>query len=111
MVRVTDLPSLVIANTGTNSNVLTSRDYGDAREITLFAPAAFDGTVTVEVNPDDDAASGFVTYQSPPGTDIVLAGGKAITIVATAFKQLRLHASVGQTGAKTTRANKTWGLA
>ena len=70
-----------------------------AVSITIKAPAALTAVVTVQIaqtNPALDAD--FVNYQEVPGTDLVIAAGKAITIRALAAKDLRLI-SAGAEGA------------
>lgn len=107
--RVSNLPPLVIPNGGTDSNALAAKDYGDAVEITIYSPATITGTITVQVSPNDPpSTTGFVTLQSPPGTDIAVAASKAITIVAYSYKQLRIHSSGAEAAERTFPATKGW---
>lgn len=107
--RVSNLPPLVIPNGGTDSNALAAKDYGDAVEVTIYAPATVTGTITVQVSPEDaPSTSGFVTLHSPPGTPVAIAVNTAITIVAFSYKQLRIHSSGAEGAARTFPATKGW---
>jgi hypothetical protein len=63
---------------------------GQATGITIYAPAALTGTITIEVQPYGDAT--WRTLQSG-GADITLAATKAVVISPPAFADLRLHSS------------------
>lgn len=66
--------------------------------MTIIAPAALTGTITVEVSTDN---STFGTLQSPPGTDINIAAGKSIVLDEVYVRYVRLKSS-GAEGADRT---------
>lgn len=92
--KVVFLGTISIPNGGTDSPVIDADLYGPFESITIMAPATLTGTVTVQVG-TTDAASGatFVTLQSPPGTDVAIAAGKAFSITPPNFPQFRMHSS------------------
>src|SRR5688500_8596473 len=71
-----------------------------AAAISIKAPAALTAVVTIQVAMTEPSADGdFGNLQSPPGTDLVIAAGKTITIPAVAVKDIRLI-SAGAEGAQ-----------
>lgn|SRR5512135_715977 len=95
--KIVFLGTLSIPNAGTDSPVLDADVFGQFEAITVFAPATVTGTITVQVGIDDaNPASAFDTLQSPPGTDVALAGAKAITISPPCFPQFRIHSSAAE---------------
>lgn len=97
--KVVFLGTISIPNAGTDSPVIDADAFGKFEAITIMAPAALTGTVTVQVGTTDAAAPTFVTLQSPPGTDVAIAAAKAFTISPPCFPQFRMHSS-GAEGAQ-----------
>ena len=68
--------------------------------ITIQAPATLDGaSLTVRISLDN--GSTFADWQSPPGTDITVAQGKAITVAWTGWDELQLKSDNAETPART----------
>ncbi len=77
------------------TNVVT--DIADADSVTFFPPASFDGTITLDVAPNDDPIeSDFVTLQSA-GSDVNLTGGNGLVLTDVSFLSLRLKSTVSET--------------
>ena len=91
------LPNLVFSSGGTTSNAVTNLD--DSLAISLFAPSALSGTVTVQVEPTTTGTA-FVTLQSG-GVDVSIAASKAIVLNPVPFRQLRLSSSVAEAATRT----------
>ena len=89
---VCDLPTLTIANAGTESNAIGGFD--DAEALTLYAPATLTGTVTVEVEPTIGGSS-FVDLTSA-GSDVTIGAGNALVLSPITFRQLRLSSSLAE---------------
>lgn len=93
MVRLTDL---VFSGAG-DSNAIDADEFGKYSALTIMGPSgALAGVVTVTVARDDSAAPTYATLQSPSGTDLAIASGKAITIAPPCFPALRLHSTVNE---------------
>lgn len=103
--RVEVLSNLIIANAATASGLLSADQFGRYESLTIYAPAALTGTVTLQVlgDPDADETDGasWRALQSPPGTDITVPAGKAITISPLNALAIRLLSS-GSEGAERT---------
>lgn len=100
------LATLSIPNAGTDSPVLVGDVYRAFGALCIMAPAALTNGITVQVATTDIAAPTFATLQSPPGTDIAIAAGKAVVLTAFPFAQFRIH-SAGAEG--TQRDFQVWG--
>src|SRR3954468_10139934 len=93
--------TLTIANGATDSNWLTSDDFGRCRSLSIqCTAAALTGTVTVQTNTLKDQSGTSTTVQSPPGTDVAIAALKAVLLTAIPFAALRLHSSSAEAGGK-----------
>ena len=88
------LGTLVIPSAASASPFITSDAWGMCDILTVHAPAALTGTVTLQVLKDetlDEAAAGsWTTLQQPAGTDVAVAANKAVNVVAPAGAALRL---------------------
>lgn len=93
--------TLTIANGATTSDRIPLNTMRAVRAMSIQAPAALTGTVTVESGSDDDDAATFTAVQSPPGTDITCAAGKTTVLVEGPFPTLRLKSSLAEVGART----------
>lgn len=93
--------TLTIANGAAVSSELSGDSLRNARAISIQAPAALTGTVSLQ-SADDDLPSGttFATVQSPPGTDITIAAGKTTVLTALPFPRVRLQSSVNEGGTR-----------
>ena len=99
-----NLPSMVIANGGTVSGTITSY-LGDARSITITAPSALTGTVTIQGSVD-----GGTTYVDvgSGGSDVTIGAGNAVTITDPAFNAIRLSSSIAEGAERTFLVGKTF---
>ena len=90
-----DAPDLTIANGETDSDQYDESQLTGVRAIALQAPGTLPETITVQVSLD--GGTNFAALQSPPGTDVTIAAGKAIVIDVGGFDAFRLQAgaSVG----------------
>lgn|SRR6266853_2664540 len=88
---------LTIANGGTDSNIVVGTDgrvgFGSSHGITIWAPAALTGVITVLVSYLLTPTVEFDTLQLTPGTDVTIAAGKAVVIPHPGFYALRLHSA------------------
>ena len=84
--------TFTIANAGTDSNKVNLIDNSDRRPLhmTVFAPAALTGTVTVKVS--DVVGGTMVTLQSG-GVDVTIAAGKAVAIGIIIAAEVQLVSS------------------
>ena len=82
-----NLPSLVIANGATATTTPITVSLDDAEAVTIAAPAALTGTVTVRGSVD-----GGTTYVdvTSGGTDVTIAAGNAVTLEPFTFNALRV---------------------
>lgn len=99
--------TLSIANGGTDSPRLSDvwskgqvrSTLGAMTNLTIMAPAALTGVITVQVAPKyADVAGNFRPLQEG-GADITLVAGKVTNIKLAAFGDLRIH-SAGAEGAQ-----------
>lgn len=116
------LPDLVVASGQTLSNALLDRDapvapamttggfgFRDADAITIEAPAVLAEVATVQVA-EAEVGGTFDALQrgGPPGVDVTIAAGKAITISDISFKAIRI--SLGGAAAATRTFKVTKGV-
>lgn len=87
---LTPIATLVVPSGGTISNEL-ALNPGMRAELTIYVPAAVDGTVTVEVV--DVAGGTWKTYQAVSGTDLTLVAAKATPIENLGATRLRIKES------------------
>jgi len=75
---------LTIANTGTESTIMTSDEFAAFATIGVYGPEALTGTVTLEFlrNPtaDETVATNWKTAQSPPGTNVEIPAGTCVVL-------------------------------
>ena len=110
-IAIVNCPSLTIANGGTTSNVLKSREvYQDADTITLYAPAALDAvTFTIEGTDDPDAVSPVWTTLYDGASDVVPPpAGKHSVYPCPTFQGFRIKASVAVAADRTWRVTKAF---
>lgn len=82
----------------TASNVIDADEFGKFGAVTIIGPSgALVGTVTLQVGLDDTSGATFATLQSPAGTDVAIASGKAITLVPLCGPQFRLSSTAAET--------------
>ncbi len=82
-------------STSAGMNHLTAKRLGKYSALTIIAPGALTGTVTVQVadSDPDDSTPNWRALHSPSGTAVTIAPGSAITITETAFLGLRVSSS------------------
>jgi hypothetical protein len=85
---------LIILDGATLSNVV---DVRWAKAVTLYAPSALTGTVTVQISADGEA---FYTaknaHQAPASEDVELAAGEVSIIPSLQARFIRLSSSVAE---------------
>ena len=84
-----------IANNGTDTTAMQAFD--DMESVTITAPAALTGTITIQV--DINASGTYGTLQSG-GSDITIAASKTLVIIDAAFKNMRIHSSSAEGAAR-----------
>lgn len=97
---------LTIANGGTDSPALSSliskgnarSTLGNSEAITISAPAALTGAVTVQVSPAYGSGNWKTLRQD--GADVAVAAGAAVTINEVAFEDIRLHSAGAEAAAR-----------
>ncbi len=92
--------NLTIPLAGTQSNVISGRILRTVKSISITAPAALDGTVTVQTPDGIGSSPTFTPLQSPPGTDITIASSKTIVITSIPMHGIRLSSSGAEDPAK-----------
>ncbi len=93
------LTSLTVASSGTQSNALDRDELirQGCRGVTIQAPATLAEVATIQISLDGGTV--YADLQSPPGTDITVAAGKAIVIDFVAYDKLRIELD-GSAGAE-----------
>lgn len=93
--------TLTIANGGSDSQRLSDvwskgqarSTIGAASDLSIYAPAALTGVVTIQVAPKyGDVAGNFRPLQQG-GADVTLAAGKVTNVKLGAFGDLRIHSA------------------
>lgn len=86
--------TLTIPSGGTDTSTrLDANALRNARCISISAPGALTGTVTVYAAHEDSDSATFKAVQSPPGTDVTIAVDKVIVLTELPFLSLKLHSS------------------
>lgn len=85
------LTPLTVASSGTQSNAVDRDEIvrQGCRGVTIQAPGTLPEVATIQISLNDGTA--YADWQSPPGTDITVAAGKAITIDFVAYDKLRIE--------------------
>ena len=93
-----DMPNLVIANGATATTTPITSYLDDAYAVTITAPAALTGTITINVSTD-----GGTTYvdATSGGSDVTVAAGNAVQISPFPYNALKVT-SGGAEGAERT---------
>ena len=99
---VVNLPDLVIANAGTVSGAIGSLE--DADTITIYAPAALTGTVTIQIEPTA-AGTDWIDLTSG-GSDVTIGAGNAVVVGDISFRQIRLSSGAAEGAERTFRVTK-----
>lgn len=98
------LEDLVIPSGQTVSNaIITPVGIQNIVEMVIYADAAFTGTtITVQVAPLQSPAAGdWKNFQFTPGTDVVIAAGKAVRVACRCIKAIRLLSNASEGAART----------
>ena len=96
------LDSLTIAN-GQDTSSSVKSDVFERQGcvgMNIQAPATLDGTV-LTVQMSLDGGTTFADWQSPPGTDITVAAGKAITVAFSGWDELQVKSDSAESPART----------
>ena len=89
------MADLVIAQAASKSNILDRETLAAVDGITIQTPDSLAGTIYVEASAIEKAEADYVDndfeiVQSSPGTDLVLAAARVITLTKTTYMALRL---------------------
>lgn len=99
-----NLPSLVVTNPATTSNIIGGSQFDFAESIAIHGdPAAMAGVTTVEVadtEPGDAVTADFRTLQSG-GADVTVTQDDTTVITNIAFRSLRVSTTVTPVAAET----------
>jgi hypothetical protein len=87
------LGSLTIASGGTTSGELSYNNTRFMRSISITAPAALTGTVTVEANYARTGTGAWGTLTDEFGDDVTVAAGKVRVVQPVGGARLRLKSS------------------
>jgi len=88
------LPAYVLVANGTTDSATSVFIPGACWNMTFYAPAAVDGTVTVQVTDAPyNASPVWRALQYPAGTDVALAASKAVTVPTFCSAGFRIHES------------------
>lgn len=91
--------NLTIANSGTDSNVLSSRQLAMARKLVFDNPSAFTGTVTLRAGAKAGTAFAGTKPVRVAGADITLVAAKLQEVDAGGFESVAVVSS-GAEGAE-----------
>lgn len=82
-----NLPNLVIANGATDTTTAITASLEDAEAVTIAAPSALTGTVTIK-----GSVNGGTTYVDvgSGGSDVTIGAGNAVTISPFTFNALKV---------------------
>lgn len=105
MRAVADLQDLTILSGATNSNAVGILD--DTITLTIYAPSALTGTITLQVEPST-AGTSFVALTSA-GSDVTIGASKAVTIGNIGFRQIRVVSSGAEGADRTFKITKQIG--
>lgn len=94
------LGNLTIALNGSNSNVISGRVLRTVKSVSITAPAALDGTVTIQTPDGIGSSPTYTALQSPPGTDITIASSKTIVITSLPMHGIRVSSGASEDPAK-----------
>lgn len=100
-----DLPNLVINSGATASNAITGIDDADC--VTIYAPAALTGTVTVRVEPTTTGTS-FVDAGdgTGAGSDITIGAGNSRRVIPSGARQLMVRSGSAEAATRTFTVGK-----
>lgn len=104
------LPSAIIANGATISNVFIKAEYEDAVSIFIYSPAVLAEAVTIQVSDDPTGNGTFVTWQDDSAVDVPSPGagkGRGYFELA-AVGAFRLVAGSAVGGQRTFKLTKSW---
>lgn len=93
--------ALTIPNGGQDSNELTSDSLRNCQALSIQAPAALTGVVTVQSGSEDADNGLFTSVQSPPGTDVTIAADKTTVLTTAPFPRIRLHSTLPEVATRT----------
>lgn len=92
--------TMVVASGGTGSNALPDGALYNRKSLTIIAPGTLPETANIEVDRGDGS---YAVLQSPAGTDIVIAAGKAVVLSFGGFLPFfGLRIKTGATAAERT---------
>ena len=95
------LMTLTIANGASNSNRIPQHSLNKCKSLSIHAPAALTGTITVASGDSDDDGATFNVVQSPPGTDVTVAAAKTTVLTEVPFPTMRLQSGGVEAGTRT----------
>ena len=106
-----NLPNLVIASGATDTTTAITSYITDADSITITAPAALTGTVTIRVANDTPAEGGGTpTYKDlmSGGSAVTITTNDLITITDVGFNSLKVTSGSAEASTRTFTVSKQW---
>ena len=94
------LGPLTIALNESNSDSISGRILRTVSSISITAPAALDGTVTIQTPDGIGTSPTWTALQSPSGTDITIASSKTIVLTAIPMHGIRVSSGASEDPAK-----------
>lgn len=93
-----NLPNLVIASSATDTTTAITASLEDAESVTIVAPSALTGTVTIKGSVD-----GGTTYVDvgSGGTDVTIGAGNAVTLSPFTFNALKVTSGSAEAAERT----------
>ena len=100
-----DMPNLVIASGQTDTTTAITTSLDDAESITITAPAALTGTVTIKGS--TDGGTSYVDVGSA-GSDVTIGAGNAVTISPFTFNALKVTSGSAEGAERTFTVQKSF---
>lgn len=95
------LGNLVIPNGTKPSNAISGRVLRTLKSLSITAPAALTGTITIQTPDGIGTSPTFFALQSPPGTDITIAASKTIVITSLPMHGIRVNSGSSEGAERT----------
>ena len=104
-IHYANLGTITIASGASGASTAISKYLDDAKTVSVWAPAAVTGTITLQVSFD-----GGTTYAdlTSGGSDVTLAAANMVTITDPGFNALRVSSGSTETDTRTWTVAKTF---
>ena len=103
-VHFADLGTLTIASGATGASTAITKYLDDAKTVSVYAPSALTGTITVQIS-FDGTTYGDLTSG---GSDVTIAAGNVLVITDPGFLGLRVSSGGTEAAARTFTVSKTF---